>query len=124
MLIAASCLLVTTCQIVQGTGSVSILVPVIVIKVGQEVIALNTRVNGSIIVQVKSVFTSLNGKIICLKLLLRRLMTRVKIEEHLKLKNLYEGCEGQLKASKDIKKKWFMKLRLSMVFRLNELLAV
>ena len=61
MLIAASCLLVTTCQIVQGTGSVSILVPVIVIKVGQEVIALNTRVNGSIIVQVKSVFTSLNG---------------------------------------------------------------
>ena len=49
------------CQIVQGTGSVSILVPVIVIKVGQEVIALNTRVNGSIIVQVKSVFTSLNG---------------------------------------------------------------
>ena len=62
MLIAASCLLVTTCQIVQATGSVSILVPVIVIKVGQEVIALNTRVNGSIIVQVKSVFTSLNGK--------------------------------------------------------------
>ena len=49
------------CQIVQGTGSVSTLVPVIVIKVGQEVIALNTRVNGSIIVQVKSVFTSLNG---------------------------------------------------------------
>ena len=124
MLIAASCLLVTTCQIVQGTGSVSILVPVIVIKVGQEVIALNTRVNGSIIVQVKSVFTSLNGKIICLKLLLRRLMTRFKIEEHLKLKNLYESCEGQLKASKDIKKKWFMTLRLSMVFRLNELLVV
>ena len=31
-------------------------------------------------------------------------MTRFKIEEHLKLKNLYEGCEGQLKASKDIKK--------------------
>ena len=104
MLIAASCLVVTTCQIVQGTGSVSILVPVIVIKVGQEVIALNTRVNSSIIVQVKSVFTSLNGKIICLKLFLRRLMTRFKIEEHLKLKNLYEGCEGQLKASKDIKK--------------------
>ena len=49
------------CQIAQGTGSVSILVPVIVIKVGQEVIALNTRVNGSIIVQVESVFTSLNG---------------------------------------------------------------
>lgn len=53
------------CQIVQGTGSVSILVPVIVIKVGQEVIALNTRVNGSIIVQVKFVFwifwTSLDG---------------------------------------------------------------
>ena len=45
------------CQIVQGTDSVSTLVPVIVIKVGQEVIALNTRVNGSIIVQVKSVFT-------------------------------------------------------------------
>ena len=121
MLIAALCLLVRTCQIVQGTGSVSILVPVIVIKVGQEVIALNTRVNGSIIVQVKSVFTSLNGKIICLKLLPRRLMTRFKIEEHLKLKNLYEGCEGQLKASKDIKK---MTLRLSMVFRLNELLVV
>ena len=51
-------------------------------------------------------------------------MTRFKIEEHLILKNLYEGCEGQLKASKDIKKKWFMKLRLSMVFRLNELLVV
>ena len=49
------------CQIVQGTGSVSTLVPVIVTKVRQEVIALNTRVNGSIIVQVKSVFTSLNG---------------------------------------------------------------
>lgn len=32
-------------------------------------------------------------------------MTRFKIEEHLILKNLYEGCEGQLKASKDIKKK-------------------
>ena len=48
-------------------------------------------------------------------------MTRFKIEEHLKLKNLYEGCEGQLKASKDIKK---MTLRLSMVFRLNELLVV
>ena len=57
MSIAASCLLVTICQIVQGTDSVSTLVPVIVIKVGQEVIALNTRVNGSIIVQVKSVFT-------------------------------------------------------------------
>ena len=28
-------------------------------------------------------------------------MTRFKIEQHLKLKNLYEGCEGQLKASKD-----------------------
>ena len=50
-------------------------------------------------------------------------MTRFKIEEHLKLKNLYEGCEGQLKASKDIKK-WFMKLRLSMVFRLNEPIVV
>ena len=62
MSIAASCLLVTICQIVQGTDSVSTLVPVIVIKVGQEVIALNTRVNCSIIVQVKSVFTSLNGK--------------------------------------------------------------
>ena len=62
MLIAASCLLVTMCPIVQGTGSVSILVPVIVIKVGQEVLALSTRVNGSIIVHVKSVFTTLNGK--------------------------------------------------------------
>ena len=65
MSIAASCLLVTICQIVQGTGSVSTLVPVIVIKVGREVIALNTRVNGSIIVQVKSVFTSLNGIYLC-----------------------------------------------------------
>ena len=42
--------------------------------------------------------------IICFKLLLRRLLTLFKIEEHLKLKNLYGGCEGQLKASKDIKK--------------------
>ena len=32
-------------------------------------------------------------------------MTRYKIEGHLKPKNLYEGSvEGQLKASKDIKK--------------------
>ena len=32
-------------------------------------------------------------------------MTHFKIEEHLKLKNLYEGCEDQLKAGKVIKKK-------------------
>ena len=76
MLIAALCLLVTMCQIVQGTGSVSILVPVSVIKVGQEVIALNTRVNGSIIVQVKFVFWIyfFRWDVICLKLLWRRLI--------------------------------------------------
>ena len=64
------------CQIAQGTGSVSILVPVIVIKVGQEVIALNTRVNGSIIVQVKFVFwiCFFRWDVICLKLLWRRLI--------------------------------------------------
>ena len=64
------------CQIVQGTDSVSILVPVIVIKVGQEVIALNTRVNGSIIVQVKFVFwiCFFRWDVICLKLLWRRLI--------------------------------------------------
>ena len=47
-------------------------------------------------------------------------MTRYKIEEHLQPKNLYKGSvESQLKASKDIKKNWFMKQRFSMVLRIN-----